>query len=204
MFYINHNFDSFTLIDCCLPDDNKPAIIKDIKKARSDKGITRFLSTYPDEDHILGLKQLDTELELVNFYCVKNNVTKEDETDDFKHYFSLRDAEKAFFIHRGVTRKWMNEGDDTRATAAIRVLRPVVDNKDFRDALKAAEMGESPNNISAVLSYRADSTTFMWMGDLETDFMGKIANQVSWPKVDILFAPHHGRNSGRVPHRRRA
>jgi hypothetical protein len=40
----------------------------------------------------------------------------------------------------------------------------------------------------------------MWMGDLETDFMEKIANEVSWPKVEILFAPHHARNSGRVPH----
>jgi hypothetical protein len=40
----------------------------------------------------------------------------------------------------------------------------------------------------------------MWMGDLETDFMEKIADEVSWPKVEILFAAHHGRSSGRVPH----
>ena len=39
----------------------------------------------------------------------------------------------------------------------------------------------------------------MWMGDMETDFMEKIEENVSWQHVDILFAPHHGRSSGRVP-----
>ena len=37
------------------------------------------------------------------------------------------------------------------------------------------------------------------MGDLETDFMEKIEHEVEWPEVDILFAPHHGRDTGRVP-----
>ena len=39
----------------------------------------------------------------------------------------------------------------------------------------------------------------MWMGDLETDFMEKIEDNVSLEEVDILFAPHHGRDSGKVP-----
>jgi hypothetical protein len=38
------------------------------------------------------------------------------------------------------------------------------------------------------------------MGDLETDFMERIEDAVPWPSVDVLFAPHHGRLSGRVPH----
>lgn len=200
MFYINHNSDSFTIIDCCLSDDNKAAIIADIKRVRSGKGISRFISTHPDEDHVLGLRYLDDQLDLLNFYCIKNKITKEDESDDFKHYCALRDSDKAFFIHRGVTRKWMNKEDDTRGSAGIRVIWPVVENRDYEEALEAAEAGESPNNVSAVLTYRTGGATFMWMGDLETDFMEKIANKVNWPKVEILFAAHHGRNSGRVPH----
>jgi len=39
----------------------------------------------------------------------------------------------------------------------------------------------------------------LWMGDLETEFMENIEDDVEWPEVDILFAPHHGRGSGKVP-----
>ena len=38
-----------------------------------------------------------------------------------------------------------------------------------------------------------------WFGDLETEFMEKIKDQISLPSVDILFAPHHGRDSGKLP-----
>ena len=32
-----------------------------------------------------------------------------------------------------------------------------------------------------------------------SDFNEKIKDQVEWKEVDILFAPHHGRDSGKVP-----
>lgn len=200
MFYINHNSDNFTIIDCCLPDDVREDVVKDVKRAQSGKGVVRFISTHPDEDHILGLEYLDNELGLLNFYCLKNDVTKEDESDDFKHYCTLRDSDKAFYIRRGITRRWMNKESDERGSAGITVVWPILDNEDFKEAMALAEEGESPNNISTVLTYRTGGITFMWMGDLETDFMEKIADEITWPRVDILFASHHGRHSGRVPH----
>ena len=42
----------------------------------------------------------------------------------------------------------------------------------------------------------------MWMGDLETAMQQEFYNttpQKDLPKVDILFAPHHGRHLGSVP-----
>ena len=39
----------------------------------------------------------------------------------------------------------------------------------------------------------------MWMGDIETTFLEKIKNNIDWEGVDIVFAPHHGRDSGRIP-----
>jgi beta-lactamase superfamily II metal-dependent hydrolase len=33
------------------------------------------------------------------------------------------------------------------------------------------------------------------MGDLETDFMERIKDEIELPQVDILFAPHHGRDT---------
>lgn len=201
MYTIRHAPDSFTIIDCCLPEDLKNGIIADIKASRKGKDVVRFISTHPDEDHFFGLKHLDEEIGLRNFYCIKNSVTKEDETEDFKHYCAIRDdSERSFYIHRNVTRKWLNVGDETRGSAGINVIWPILENEDFQEALALAEAGGSPNNVSAVLTYSTGGAKFMWMGDLETDLMEKIADEITWPKVDILFAAHHGRNSGRVPH----
>lgn len=201
MFYIEHNSPNFTIIDSCLADENKVRIVNDIHHAHLGKEVTRFISTHPDQDHIQGLKYLDDNLDLLNFYCVKNRVIKEDETDDFKHYCSLRDSSKAFYIEKGSTRKWMNTSSDERGASGLHVLWPDLDNSFFKDALKNAEEdGGSPNNISIVLEYILENgLKALWMGDLETDFMLNIEGDVKWPKVDILFAPHHGRKSGKVP-----
>ncbi|WP_071395066.1 ComEC/Rec2 family competence protein [Bacillus tuaregi] len=200
-FYIKHGSDNFTIIDCYLSDDNKETIVDEILSESRDKGIRRFISTHPDEDHICGLEYLDERLEINNFYCVKNEATKEDETVDFKKYCELRDdSKKAFYIKKGVSRKWMNQSDEERGSAGINILWPDTDNADFKDALDKAKNGESPNNISAIIKYSLENgVTVLWLGDLETDFMEKIKDEVEWPKVDILFAPHHGRESGKIP-----
>ncbi len=200
MYYIRHNSDNFSIIDCCLSDENKERITKDIKHGHRLKGITRFISTHPDQDHIQGLKYLDDNIDILNFYCIKNQVTKEDETDDFKHYCDLRDSKKAFYISRNCIRKWMNKECEERGSAGINILWPVLDNPHYIEALKLAESGESPNNVSAVIKYSLNSgATVLWMGDLETEFMKNIKEAISWPKVNILFAPHHGRESGKIP-----
>jgi beta-lactamase superfamily II metal-dependent hydrolase len=201
MFYINHNSKNFTLIDCCLGDDNKDRILAEVKALADANEIVRFISTHPDDDHIAGIVALDDKLQIVNFYCVKNEATKEDITDDFRRYCALRDHEKyAFYIFKGCTRKWMNQSDETRGASGLSVQWPDLDNQSFKDALQAAKDGESPNNISPVFTYSVENgVTMMWMGDLETEFMEAIADDISLPRAHILFAPHHGRDSGKVP-----
>jgi hypothetical protein len=39
MFYICHNSDNFTIIDCDLAEENADEIIEDIKAAKAGKGI---------------------------------------------------------------------------------------------------------------------------------------------------------------------
>jgi hypothetical protein len=200
MYYIRHGSDNFTVIDCSLPTDRAGSILAEIETASSDKGIRRFISTHPDQDHLSGLTTLDEVMPILNFYVVKNNAIKETVTADFTRYCELRDSSKAFYIQRGCQRRWMNQSDDKRKTSGINVIWPKLDDLDFKAALEEASEGGSPNNLSCIIRYKlADGPSCVWMGDLETEFMETVQDRISLEKSDILFAPHHGRDSGKVP-----
>jgi len=201
MFYITHGSDNFTIIDCSMSEENRDDIVRELKSESKNKGVTRFISTHPDDDHISGLDYLDERMSLLNFYCVKNEATKEDETDDFNKYCALRDdSKKAFYLYRGCSRKWMNQDNEERGSSGINILWPITTNEHYRDALTKANEGESPNNISPIVKYSLNGgATILWMGDLEADFMEDIKDEITMDAADILFAPHHGRDSGKVP-----
>jgi len=201
MFYIRHGADSFSVIDCCLPDDREDEILNEIETQHANKTIRRFISTHPDQDHISGLASFDDRFPIVNFYAVKNGATKSEETEDFRRYKSLRDdSKKAYYLKEGCQRKWLNESDGARRSAGINILWPILTNEDFKAALEQAEDGGSPNNTSPIIRYSLNGgASVLWMGDLETDFMEAVEDDVTLQPSHILFAPHHGRKSGRVP-----
>jgi len=192
MFYIRHVTDNFTIIDCCLSDDNKEKIVNEIKREKWNKDTIRFISTHPDEDHIKMLNYLDDEIKIPNFYCVKNEAKKDIITDGFRRYCKLRDSGKAFHIYKGFV--------DQKAKVGIRILWPDVSNKHYNEELEKAKRGTDFNNISCVIQYSLkNSATVVWMGDLEENFMEKIKDEVILSKAHIVFAPHHGRKTGKIP-----
>ena len=132
MFYIKHGNDNFTTIDCCLSDDNREDIVNELKEESKNKGVTRFISTHPDEDHIQHLDYLDDKMPIWNFYCVDNEATKEEETDGFKRYKKLRNSDKAYYVYKDCSRKWMNESDDDRGSAGINFQWPKTINSEFK------------------------------------------------------------------------
>lgn len=203
MFYIKHNSDNFTVIDCYiskLSDEEKERIINEIVVESKSKGITRFISTHPDEDHIGGIEYFESNIGIKNFYCVKNEASKKDESDDFQKYCELRDSSKAFYIYAGCSRKWMNTKSEERGSSGISILWPKTDNEYFKKALENAKNEQSPNNISPIVKYSLNNgVNVMWMGDLEEEFMENIKDDIELPNVDVLFAPHHGRVSGKIP-----
>ena len=201
MFYISHESGTFTVIDCDLSDQNAATIIDEIKTQSASRSIYRFICTHPDEDHFGGLHLLDDAWPISNFYVVKNQAIKDKDTDSFKRYCQLRDdTKKAFYISKGCVRKWLNQGDDSRGSSGISVLWPDLDNVRFKEALAACEAGESYNNTSAVLRYSIGNTSVMWLGDLETGFMEDIEEDIDLKKTTVVFAAHHGRDSGKIPH----
>lgn len=201
LFYIKHDTDNFTIIDCNLTYDRRDEIIAELKDASKDKSIQRFISTHPDEDHIHGLEYIDDNGLGWNFYCVKNRVNKGEETASFKRYKKLRDdSQRAYYICQGCKRRWMNHSNEERGEAGINILWPDTGNSDFIKQLDSAEHGGKPNNISPIIQYHLrNGAVAIWMGDLETEFMEQILDRVQLPRTDILFAPHHGRKSGHVP-----
>jgi beta-lactamase superfamily II metal-dependent hydrolase len=200
MTYIRHGSDNFTIVDCVISEDNKDALINELKGQSADKGVTRFISTHPDEDHFLGLDLLDDEMPILNFYVVQNKAVKDIETTSFKRYCRLRDGDKAFYISKECQRKWMNQSSDERRTSGIQILWPDTSTPIFKNALSDANAGIAYNNLSPVIRYSIeDGPSFMWLGDLETQFMEDIGSFIDLPKTSIVFASHHGRKSGKVP-----
>jgi beta-lactamase superfamily II metal-dependent hydrolase len=201
MFYIKHNSNNFTIIDCYIHPASKDEIIGEIMEEKKGKEYVRFISTHPDEDHIGGLKFLDDAIDIANFYCVKNEATKLLQTEGFKRYCALRDdSKKAFYLYRACTRKYMNLPDETTGSAGLQVLWPKTDNHDYKIELQKAKEGTAFNNISIILRYAVEGgPSAIWMGDLETDFMECIKNEIAFEKTNILFMPHHGRKSGKLP-----
>ena len=206
LFYIDHMSDCFTIIDCNYKDEeHRDRLFGQLKAFAARKGILRFISTHPDEDHIHGLDVLDDMLHFVNFYVVKNEAIRiGEDTPAFIRYCELRDGESAFYVYKGCKRKWLNQDSDSndnqnRGNSGIHFLWPDTRDHDFQLALTKTTYGLDTNNISPIFSYsQNDGITAMWMGDMETTFLDKIKNKIIWPEVDVLFAPHHGRKSGHV------
>lgn len=206
MFYINHNSDNFTTIDCCLDYDEeskqaKERILSELEAEMTGKGITRFISTHPDEDHISGLKEYDNKFDILNFYRVNNDTIKNgEESDDFIKYKELRDDDtKQFELKKGCSRKWMNQEDAERGSSGLSCLWPITSNEKYKSALKDAADGKSPNNISPAIKYSCGDFSFMWMGDMESDMQEEFDSCVNNSHVTVVFAPHHGRKTGHIP-----
>lgn len=201
MFYVRHNSDNFTIIDCDLSEENAPTIIGELKEQSKAKGITRFICTHPDEDHFGGIELLDAAMPIMNFYVVKNQAVKDIDTTSFKKYCELRDdPKKAFYISKGCSRRWMNKSSDERKTSGINILWPNLENEEFKEALAACDAGESYNNTSAVVRYSVENgASFLWIGDLETEFMEDVFDDINLQKTTVVFAAHHGRKSGKLP-----
>ena len=192
MFTIRHDGQTYTIIDCCYSDKNHfKRTIQNIMNDLMGRKI-QFISTHPDEDHIKGIGFLFSNLRIADFYVVRNRAVKEDYSENFNNYTKIRDgytATRVIAIAKG-----------KKAASGIEFLWPDVDNDYFKAALHKASSGEEFNNISPIIKYSLrNGAKVMWMGDIETDFLEAIMYDIAWEEINVLFAPHHGRKSGKVP-----
>lgn len=206
MFFIKHFNDSFTVIDCNLADGREEEILDRLTEESKGKTIKRFISTHPDNDHILGLEKLVDRLQMPasNFYAVKNDIPANRENASLTRYIDLKNHPNSAFIKAGLERDYLNQDKAGKGigSAGINFLWPDVDNQEFIKAIDTVKNGGKANNISPIISYHINGgASFLWMGDLETGMQKEFYNHHKGEigKVNILFAPHHGRESGQVP-----
>ena len=110
MFFIKHNNDSFTVIDCNLADGREEEILKRIDEESKGKTIKRFISTHPDKDHILGLEKLIAKINMPssNFYAVKNGIPADKDNPSLTKYLELLNHSDSAFIKAGLKRDFLN------------------------------------------------------------------------------------------------
>ena len=164
--------------------------------------IFRYVQTHPDMDHMDGIKALFDEFPPENFWDTDNN--KEIDTsswngspyskDDWECYKNLRDTDpddnpKRLALLAGAEGQfWHCEGGD-----AITILAPT------KDLVAKADDTNDYNTCSYVLLVEANGSKVVFGGDSHDDtweyILDNFKNEVT--DVDLLIAPHHGRDSDR-------
>lgn len=171
----------------------------------NDKGIEnifRFIVTHPDMDHLDGIKDLFEEFEIINFWDTENKKEISNKVgtggynmDDWKYYKSIRDGKiapaKRLTYQSGNSNLYYNED-------YIEILSPT------SEIINACNLKGNWNDSSYVILYSppkigggnwkllfaGDSEDLTWNHIIE-NHSDKVRN------IDVLFAPHHGRDSNR-------
>lgn len=171
-------------------------------------GIFRYIQTHPDMDHMDGIEILFDEFNPINVWNTDNKKEIDDTSwesspyneDDWKFYKNLRDTKptegpKRLALLDGAEGQYWNIGEnDIPDGDGIYILGP---NQELIDS--ANETDDDYNDCSYVLLFRAGSNRIVFGGDSHDDtweyILDKYPDDVD--NVDLLIAPHHGRDSGR-------
>ncbi len=164
--------------------------------------IFRFIITHPDMDHLDGIKDLFDEFTITNIWDTNNTKEISDKAnsggynmEDWKFYKKIRNSKSE--SPKRLT-YYANNVNQYYSEDYIKILCPTP------KILKECNEKENWNDSSYVILYTppksngghwkiilaGDSEDITWDYILE-NFKDDVTN------IDILFAPHHGRNSGR-------
>lgn len=168
------------------------------------KCIFRYIQTHPDMDHMDGLKYLSDTLPIMNFWDTEN--TKEQDFDengksgrflkeDWDCYLKFRkssDGPKALFYYDGSVNKYFAEDDNgIMKDDYIKILAPT------KGLLKAAEEARNWNDSSYVILYCVQGRKILFCGDADSNTIRHLLehHKDDVSDLDVLIAPHHGRDS---------
>ncbi|MYA88726.1 MAG: hypothetical protein F4X97_09805 [Boseongicola sp. SB0662_bin_57] len=171
-----------------------------------DRGIDnifRFVATHPDLDHIDGITEIFGEFQPVNFWDTAN--TKQRPAPgvfrecDWTTYQRLRDGTgghhpKRLVLHSGDSGYFFNQpGPMGQPQDGLHVLAPT------RALTALCNRTGDFNDASYVILYRSNAGRILFCGDSHDNTWDHlIENHIDDIRdVELMIAPHHGRDSGR-------
>jgi len=164
--------------------------------------IFRFIITHPDMDHLDGIRDFYNEFSIQNIWDTCNTKEISDKAnsggyniEDWKFYKAIRDTKyenpKRLTYYATDVNSYYNQD-------YIQILSPTP------DLIKHCNDKGNWNDSSYVLLYTppkpgGGNWKILFAGDSEDKTWEYILNtfQQEVSNVDVLFAPHHGRDSGR-------
>jgi competence protein ComEC len=163
--------------------------------------IFRFILTHPDMDHMGGIKDLFTEFSPANLWDTANTKEIEESSfstrrklgEDWKFYKNLRDTRTNTDSDPRRLVYYSGDSYDYFKQDGLKILAPT------KELMEIANEADDWNDASYVILYKSHGKKILFSGDSEDLTWEHILKY--WPnsvsKVDILIAPHHGRDSGR-------
>lgn len=163
--------------------------------------VFRFILSHPDMDHMGGIKAFFSQFQVLNFWDTAN--TKKMGTfngspfsqEDWDFYQSLRKGQlgvKVLNHYCGANGTYWNEAPSGSGDG-LHILAPTP------ELVVEANECEDYNDCSYVLLYMTGERKIVFAGDSHdktwAHILGKDRPWVT--NIDLLIAPHHGRNSGR-------
>ena len=171
-------------------------------KEKGIKNIFRFIVSHPDMDHLDGIKDFFDEFNISNVWDTNNKKEISNKAnsrgynmEDWKFYKNLRDGiiapSRRLTFYSGDSNLYYNED-------FIEILSPTT------SILKTCNEKEDWNDSSYVLLYtppkaNGEHWKILFAGDSEDITWEHIIKNHSEKvkNIDVLFAPHHGRDSDR-------
>lgn len=170
-----------------------------------EKGINeifRFIVTHPDMDHLDGIKDFFEEFNVVNFWDTNNTKEISDKAnsggyniEDWKFYKSLRDEKitpcKRLTYSSGDSNIYYNEDHIEILSPTTSIVNFCNDKQNWNDSSYVFLYTPPKRNGGQwKILFAGDSEDLTWDHILK-NHLEKVTN------VDVLFAPHHGRDSNR-------
>lgn len=173
-------------------------------KEHGINSLFRYIQTHPDMDHMDGLYKLANSVSILNFWDIDHQKVQEFGDNgqsgrylkiDWDCYLDLRKSKsnpKSLFYYDGTSQKYFAENDNgPLIDDYFKILSPT------HALISAANDAGDWNDCSYVILYCVQGRKVLFCGDSDMNTISHLIknHKEDISNLDVLIAPHHGRDS---------